>query len=110
MENGAFTMTREEQNSHIKIKARWGKNVLEILKAHKEVASESILGYSTIKQCLREFNNGRTVVSINHLCVRTLSVTNDEIFGNVAKLLEADSRRYTVKTVLGTTCIKRPLF
>ena len=87
---------------------RWGKKVFEILKALTEIVLESILGYSVIKQWVQEFNNGQTVVSINHLCVQSLSVTNDEIVGNVAKLLEADSRRYTVKTVLGTTCIKRP--
>ena len=58
------------------------------------VYSGSILGYSTIKRWVREFNNGQIVISNKHLCGRTLSATNEENVQNVAKLLEAD-RRYT---------------
>lgn len=94
MAEDAFTLTREEQIAYIKVEARRGKSASEILKALEEVASESILGYSTIKRWVREFNTGRTVVSKKHLCGRTLSATNDENVENVAKLLEAD-RRYT---------------
>lgn len=94
MAEGAFTLTREEQIAYIKVEARRGKSASEILKALEEVASESILGYSTIKRWVREFNNGRTVVSNKHMCGRTLSATKDENVENVAKLLEAD-RRYT---------------
>ena len=94
MVEGAFTLTREEQNAYIKVETRRGNSASEILKALEEVGSDSILEYSTIKRWVREFNNGRNVVSNKHLCGRTLSATNDQNVENVAKLLEAD-RRFT---------------
>ena len=46
----------------------------EILKALKEVAPESKLGYSIIKQWVWEYTNVQPVVSNKHLLGRTLSV------------------------------------
>ena len=68
MSEDAFTLTREEQIAYIKVEARRGKGASEILKALEEVDSGSILGYSTIKRWVREFNNGRIVISSKHLC------------------------------------------
>ena len=97
MSEDAFTLTREEQIAYIKVEARRGKSASEILKALEEVHSGSILGYSTIKRWVREFN-GRIVISNKHLCERTLSATNEENVKNVAKLLEAD-RRFTCEEI-----------
>ena len=85
-------------HSSIKIEARWGKSPTEIQKALQEVGSESLLAYSSIKQWVQEFNNGRTTVSNKHLCGRTLSATTDENVECVAKLLNYD-RRYTCKEI-----------
>ena len=94
MADGAFTLTRDEQVTYIKIEARRGKSAIEIQKALGEVGSEFVLPYSSITRWVRQFNNGRNTVSNKHLCGRPLSATTSENVENVAKLLN-DDRRYS---------------
>ena len=94
MADGAFTPTRNEQVTYIKIEARRGKSAKEIQKALKEVGSEFVLPYSSITRWVRQFNNGRNTVSNKHLCSRPLSATTSENVENIAKLLN-DDRRYS---------------
>ena len=67
MADGAFTLTRDEQVTYIKIEARRGKNAIENQKAFEEVGSEFVLSYSSITPWVRQFNNGRNTVSNKHL-------------------------------------------
>ena len=98
MADGAFTLTRDEQVTYIKIEARRGKSATEIQKALKEVCSEFVLPYSSIIQWVRQFNNRRNTVSNKHLCGRPLSTTTSENVENVAKLL-LDDRRYSCEEI-----------
>ena len=52
-----------------------------------------MLGYSTIRRWVREFNNGRSDGSKKHLCGRPVSATDGENVEKVGKLLN-DDRRY----------------
>ena len=94
MADCAFTLTREEQIAYIKIESRRGKGAPEILNALEEVVPTSVLAYSTIRRCVREFNNRRSDVSKKHLCGRPVSAADGENVEKVAKLLN-DHRRYT---------------
>ena len=68
MADGAFTLTRDEQVTYIKIEARRGKSAIEVQKALEEVGSEFVLPYSSITRWVRQFNNGRNTVSNKPLC------------------------------------------
>ena len=72
----ALTLTHKEQIAYIKIEPRRGKSTSEILKALEEVDSGSILGYSTIKRWVREFNNGglslATSTCVEEFCQRQM--------------------------------------
>ena len=48
MADGAVTLMPNEQETYIKIEARWGKSMIEIKKALKEVGIEFALPYSSI--------------------------------------------------------------
>ena len=56
MADSAFTLTRDEQVTYIKIEARRGKSAIEIQKALEEVGSEFVLPYSSITQWVRQFS------------------------------------------------------
>ena len=94
MVDGAFTLTCDEQVTHIKIEVRRGKSAIEIQKAHKEVGSEFEFAYSPITRWVRQFNKERITVSNKQLCGRPLLATTGENEENVAKLLNND-RRYS---------------
>ena len=48
MADSAFTLTRDEQVTYIKIEARRGKSAIEIQKVLEEVGSEFVLPYSSV--------------------------------------------------------------
>ena len=83
MADVAFTLTRDEQVTYIKIEDRL-----------EEVGSEFVLPYSSITRWVRQFNNGRNTVSNKHLYGRPWSAKTGENVENVAKLLN-DDRRYS---------------
>ena len=58
MADSAFTLTRDEQVTYIKIEPRQGKSMIEIQKVFEEVGSEFVLPYSSITRWVRHFNNG----------------------------------------------------
>ena len=65
MAYSAFTFALEEQIAYIKIEARLGKSRIKIQKALKQVGSESLFAYSSIRRWVREFNNYNTCPRIS---------------------------------------------